>query len=302
MKVVRWVMLLAGIVAFAGAFYMFWQVRRHPLEIAERIGRDELERRGLVRRSLAGPRGEIVVWTRPGRGGPLVLVHGEDGSAAAWAAVVSRLPADRALVVPDLPGHGESAPRDGALRLDDLVDGLEVVLADASRDGPVTVVAHSLGAIVALRALGRVPGDAAEQLVIVAPWTLSPDDEAFAALFPASDEQALALLRRERKVKAPPIPDYLPPARVRRAAGGPLARLRADLAAGAGAFPPLPARVTVDLVLPEEDRIMPAERTGQLAARPGVRSVATLPACGHLPHEECPDELARVLTELLAAP
>ena len=303
MKVVRWVMLLAAVVAFVGGLYMFQKVRRHPLEIAELIGRRELERHGLVRREFPDVRGgAVVAWSRGGELPVLVLVHGEDGSAAGFSPLVARLPSERSLVVPDLPGHGESAPHAGALTLDELAEGLRAVLAGLPPQQPRVVVAHSLGVPVALLALddASVPRPAA--LVLVAPWTLRGDDGAFAALFPQDEDAALSLIRREQRVEAPPVPDYLPRARVRLGRDGPLARLRADLVRREAWPERRPDGVPLHIVLPQEDRIMPAERAAALATRLGAASVVALPSCGHIPQQECPDRLAETLLELVAFP
>lgn len=56
------------------------------------------------------PCGEgTIVWRIWGNGPPLVLAHGAQGSWTHWVRNIERLSRCRRLIVPDLPGHGDSA-------------------------------------------------------------------------------------------------------------------------------------------------------------------------------------------------
>jgi len=56
------------------------------------------------------PCGEgTMVWHIWGEGEPLVLAHGAQGSWMHWIRNIEALSAHRRLIVPDLPGHGDSA-------------------------------------------------------------------------------------------------------------------------------------------------------------------------------------------------
>lgn len=85
-----------------------------------------------------------------GDGDPLVLVHGLGGAAANWLALASLLLPGRRLLVPELSGHGGSAPLPAAPSLDAFADRLALVM---EREGaaPAPVVGHSLGGAIALR-------------------------------------------------------------------------------------------------------------------------------------------------------
>lgn len=89
-----------------------------------------------------------------GDGPPLVLLHGGiECGGAYWAPVITRLAETNRLVVPDVPGLGESAPVD---RLDDDTFGawLTGVLEQTHTEQP-TLVAHSLLGSAAARLAGR---------------------------------------------------------------------------------------------------------------------------------------------------
>jgi 2-hydroxymuconate-semialdehyde hydrolase len=99
-----------------------------------------------------------------GDGPPLVLLHGGiECGGAIWAPVVARLAARHRVVVPDLPGLGESGPVD---RLD------PVTFADwfgalvrLTCDQPPALVAHSLGGSLAAR-FATEHGELLERLVV----------------------------------------------------------------------------------------------------------------------------------------
>lgn len=85
-----------------------------------------------------------------GSGPPLLLLHGFGGAAWNFSELVPFLPGRR-LIVPDLPGHGGSAPLP-ATSLAGFADVLASLL-----DGPTDVVGHSMGGVVGLRLAERHP-------------------------------------------------------------------------------------------------------------------------------------------------
>jgi pimeloyl-ACP methyl ester carboxylesterase len=99
-----------------------------------------------------------------GDGPPLLLLHGGiECGGAYWAPVIAQLAERHRLVVPDVPGLGESAPVE---RLDDDTFGnwLTGVMEQTHAEQP-TLVAHSLlGSAAARFAVGR--GDLLRRLVV----------------------------------------------------------------------------------------------------------------------------------------
>ena len=87
-----------------------------------------------------------------GEGEPLVLVHGLGGAAANWLALAPLLLPGRRLLVPELPGHGGSAPLPAAPSLNAYADRIAALM-----DGPADVVGHSLGGAITLRLAIRRP-------------------------------------------------------------------------------------------------------------------------------------------------
>jgi pimeloyl-ACP methyl ester carboxylesterase len=101
-----------------------------------------------------------------GSGPPIVLVHGLGGMASNWLLVAPQLAGERRVIVPELPGHGGSAPLEEAQNIDPYADAV-LAVADAEGAVPAPWVGHSLGALVGLRAALRRP-DAVTGLVLAA--------------------------------------------------------------------------------------------------------------------------------------
>jgi pimeloyl-ACP methyl ester carboxylesterase len=101
-----------------------------------------------------------------GAGPPIVLVHGLGGMASNWRLVAPELARERRVLVPDLPGHGGSAPLAGAESLDPFADAVLAIVA-AEGAVPAPWVGHSLGGLVGMRAAARRP-DAVAGLVLAA--------------------------------------------------------------------------------------------------------------------------------------
>lgn len=104
---------------------------------------------------------------RQGTGEPVVLLHGLLGSHSYWDEVVKHISgAKYEVIVPDLLGFGQSdKPKDLQYRIEDHVAAIEKeVLADIKT--PVTLVGHSMGAMIALRLAARNP-DRVKTLILV---------------------------------------------------------------------------------------------------------------------------------------
>jgi pimeloyl-ACP methyl ester carboxylesterase len=114
-------------------------------------------------------------------GGSFILLHGIQGTAAAWSDVASRL-ADklgtrRAVIMPNLRGRGASLAPDlpAAYGLDDFSDDLRAVISMAPK--PVTLVGWSMGVVVTLAYLARY-GELGLDSLVLASGTAHAGDEA----------------------------------------------------------------------------------------------------------------------------
>lgn len=224
---------------------------------------------------------------------PVLLLHGLGATGAVWDGLAGLL--DQRLLAPDLPGHG------GSPRLPEYTfEALAAAVADAlDEPGPVAVLGHSLGGVVALElASGRYGLDVSSVLAVGIKVKWSEDDLARAAamatrpprLFTTREEAETAYLKISGLTGlAPADPDG-----VTETADG--WRLSLDSPAFGVGRPDMPrlladARCPVVLATGEND---PMCRPEQLLAL--VPEAVVLSGLGHNAHVEDPAAVAALLT------
>jgi pimeloyl-ACP methyl ester carboxylesterase len=261
--------------------------------------------------------GQRLRYVRTGSGPAVVLVHGFGSSLYTWKDVIPGLAPDHDTIALDLPGFGMS-DRPSNLRLDDL-PGAVSGLMDLLQVRRAALVGNSMGgaaaALVAARSPGRV---AALVLVDAAGFNLGPGERpglVRLAMSPVGQvvsrlpgqrllvELALrqvfrdpSLVTRER------VAEYL--AGVRQP--GAFAALRSlgdSLGDRSGivreALPHVSAPTLV--VWGRADAWIPLEQAGRFTASIAGSRLAIIEDSGHVPQEERPRELLRLLREFLAA-
>lgn len=127
------------------------------------------------------------------RGRPVLLLHGNSSSKSVWVRQIRLLSqAGRGLIVPDLPGHGESgnAPEPQETYSFPGYAGVIRRLLDLNDCGEVDVVGWSLGGHVGLELLGTEPR--VRSLLIVGTPPVRPSVEALHTAFHADDDMQLA--------------------------------------------------------------------------------------------------------------
>ncbi|MFD8974008.1 MULTISPECIES: alpha/beta fold hydrolase [Streptomyces] len=261
----------------------------------------------------SGPRTMSLAYERRGAGEPLLLLHGIGHHWQAWEPVLDVLAADREVIAVDLPGFGASdpLPEDCPYGLPSVVTVLGAFCEAVGFDRP-HVAGNSLGGLLALE-LGR------EKLVrsvtALSPagfWSEAERRYAFGTLramrgaarsLPVPAIERLSRTPAGRAVLTSTI--YARPGRrspeavvaetlaLRGAAG-----FHQTLAAGRTAPVPgdVPA-VPVTVAWGSRDRLL-LRRQGVRAkhALPGARLVR-LPGCGHVPMNDDPALVARVILD-----
>lgn len=106
-----------------------------------------------------------------GSGAPVVILHGGGQFAATWTPVISRLVTGHRAIVPDLPGHGASTVREGALDAGRVLAWVGELL-EATGPTPPVLLGHSLGGAIAAR-FAADHGDRISSLVLVDTFGLS---------------------------------------------------------------------------------------------------------------------------------
>lgn len=288
-------LVLAGIV-------VLFIARMRPLAMYAASGRRALLSAGLSKAAIASPVGLQTVF-KGGSGPVLVLLHGAGDQAAAWSIVAPKLLTGRTLVIPDLAGHGDSAPEEGPLSVETLLAGLSAVLDEAAPNERVTIVGNSLGAWLACLWAKEHP-ERVDRIVLVNGGPLKHEAEGL-TLQPKNRSEARKTIEALRDPGSIRVPDFVLDDVVREAAKGPIARLAAA-SEGMETFV-LEGRlgeltVPVDIVWGASDRMMPLSYAERMRGQLQRARLTALPRCGHVPQQECPAAFAEALSRLLALP
>jgi pimeloyl-ACP methyl ester carboxylesterase len=119
---------------------------------------------GAIRRLDSGA--TYLIREPEGDAGVVVFVHGLGSSGKAWEPVLRYAPEQVGFVIPDLPGFG-SSPRAKLPPLEAATDMVVELLRNCMGRSKVTVVAHSVGGIVAMKALNALDRERPDRLVLV---------------------------------------------------------------------------------------------------------------------------------------
>jgi pimeloyl-ACP methyl ester carboxylesterase len=239
-----------------------------------------------------------------GTGPLLILVHGAGDHAGTWAKVAPVLIRNHTLVIPDLAGHGESAPSAGIIEASAIVAGLEAVLAWHCQGRRATLVGNSLGAWMALVLAQRHP-EWVEKAVAVNGGPLPFSGEPV-NLLPTTREEARKTMSQLRDPGNPPVPDFVLDDMIRQSRTSALARFSATAATTMGDWLMDEARlatvqVPVDLVWGTADALMPLSYAERMrAVLPGSR-LFPVERCGHIPQAEAPGRFLEALGKALQA-
>lgn len=252
---------------------------------------------GRTRRQVITLAGGPAAWINGGRPGigegplrPLVLLHGLAGDALTWQFNLTALGTDRAVLAPDLPGHGSSTLDVGPGHVDDLARWVGALI-DAWGLTQVDLIGHSLGARVALSLAHQRPGIIGRATLIACAGLGSDLDHEFLdRLADACDLEQSRLAAA--KLFAQPGPLVEPMARAltlrqslpanRAAIRALLDANRADLSERLVTRDWAPA-VPVQLIWGADDSIVPPPPANLVPA--GI-PFHLLPGAGHMPHVE----------------
>lgn len=296
LKAVLIVLALIIVVIVAGVFY----VRQNPLAIYVKSTRAELAKAGLELESMDTSTGRLVYW-EGGAGPTLVLLHGVGDQSGAFQGVVAGLLEEHRLLIPDLPGHGDSEPAEGSLRMTVVYAGLEEFLAAEGGSEPVTLIGSSMGGWLSLIHAMRRP-EAVSRVVGVNAGGLR-GDRTDLSLTPPDREAARKLMHALRDPSSEPLPDFVLDDIVERSASGPIGRMTAewsDLEAHLLEGKLGEIEVPVDLVWGESDQLLSLDYAERMRAGLPRARLTLIEKCGHHPANECPAKLAETLDRVLA--
>jgi pimeloyl-ACP methyl ester carboxylesterase len=224
----------------------------------------------------------------------LILLPGLACDAEAWDGVAAPLAAHHRIAVSDVAARHASLPAMAAALL-------------AEHPGPLVLVGHSMGGIVALEALRQAPRRIAAAALLGS--TARPDTPELVAL----RTQAIGLFEEGRidEVLRANVPfafaPGVPPALVERYIGMIRRAGAAALIAGNRALierddqRPLLPRIACPLLVAcgEADALTPPEHSREIAAAVRDARLELLAGCGHMLTLEAPDRLAALLLDWL---
>lgn len=280
-----------------------WFVRFRPLSVYERTTRSALRRAGLHKVTVNAPAGPQLVWT--GGSGPLLLLlHGAGDQAGTWSHVAPKLAKSYTLIIPDLAGHGDSAPSSGPIDAKMVYDGINSVIDTLAPDQTVVVAGNSLGAWMGMVLAHRRP-EKVSMVVCIDGGAIQGTNE-HATLLPKNREEARMSVAQTRDAGSTPIPDYVLDDIVRRATTGSLGRF-ASTSASMGDWvldetALAEIRVPVRLVWGESDKLIPLEYAHRMQSSLKDVKLEVIPKCGHVPQAECPDAFVAAFEKALTTP
>lgn len=278
-----------------------WMLARRPLDVWVWANRRALASAGLKKLSVPSPAGPQTVFVG-GSGPVLVLLHGAGDQAATWAHVVPSLLKRYTLVIPDLAGHGESAPPAGLIQVADIFGALEAVISSQAPGQPVTIIGNSLGAWMGMVLANRHPSWVARVVAVNGGPLLGTNTKV--RMLPTNREEARETMAQLRDAASPAIPDKVLDQMVRQGPTGALARFAASAATmGEWLLSEEQLRslsIPVRLVWGVSDQLMPLDYARRMEAV--LPDVALIPVerCGHIPQQEAPERFQAALDQALA--
>ena len=220
----------------------------------------------------------------------LVLLHGANDNAGTWFTVAAALARTHRLIVPDLAGHGESAPSSGPIPISTVVSRLERLL-ESERD--FTLVGNSFGGWMAL-IYALLHPERVSRLVLEASGGLSrPLAISLAA---RSREEALPILRAVHGPAFQP-PEWAIEALLQRAVDSPMLRLT-ELLEHATEPRLGEIRIPATLVWGADDGVLPLSYAEALRQAIPHAELRVIEGAAHIPHLHQPQRFLECLTAI----
>lgn len=263
-----------------------------------------------------------LVEKNPGGRNLVILLHGFGASSASWSSVMDDFAADSHVIAYDRPGFGFTPLVDRSVQPDPYSLAGQVTLLAAlieanAKGRPVILVGHSAGGLLAAEFALQHPGVAA-MLILESPaiWRGSPVPPALAKMLSSAwlerfaktwvgsfDKVGMKILRDsyfdKSKLTEEAIVAYKAPMQ---SADWTLNLWRFMTADQSNAVRSNLWRLdlSVFIVSGDSDRIVKVEDTFKVAERIPGHSIYLVPNCGHIAHEEQPQDFWRVVSDFIS--
>lgn len=287
---------VAAVLAFLAVFYV------RPLATTFWLRKCALRMAGFRRAAIGTAVGTQAVW-HGGQGPLLVLLHGAGDEAGTWSRVAPQLKRRFHVVMPDLAGHGASAPAAGVLSLGTLLSALEEVLdAPPWQNQSMVIAGNSLGAWVSMLYAHKNP-HRVSRVILIDGGPLKSALEI--GLQPRNRAEARRALDAIFDPSTPRRPDFVVDDLIRLSNQGPISRLYAAGAEDISRYllddQLASFEKPVDLIWGASDRLVPLDYAKGLQAQLPHSTLTVIARCGHGPQIERPRKLAQILLQILAA-
>lgn len=251
-----------------------------------------MTRAALVRGGFERVEADGLVSFRGGSGDEtLLLLHGVNEQAGTWITIAPSLAARFRVIIPDLAGHGDSAPQEGPLLMDAILDGVHAVVL---REGVerMTIVGNSMGGWVAMLYALRHPERVARLVLEDASgmaWVLT------VPMFPKTQEEAIRCLRAVHGPAYEPE-QWVIDAMLQRAVSAPATRM-------SGLVPHLldgrlgQLAVPTTLIWGRDDGLLPLLYAQTLQKRIAGATLHVIDGAAHIPHRQQPERFLECLLE-----
>ncbi|MDW8405693.1 alpha/beta hydrolase [Chloroflexus sp.] len=258
----------------------------------------------------------------------LFLIHGLGDEADTWRAIIPPLTQSYRIIAPDLPGFGRSSGPNSGYSLTFFARAMAEFIAALGLQ-QVTLVGHSLGAMIAQRLSIGLPHLIQQQILISGCLPIKrqwPPRNLWPLLVPGLGELILASMQRSRELAFLSLrPFYynlynlpareqrflrrrvwarLHHARQRRATLSALRWLAVDALFRADQYLDLVSECSIPTILiaGEHDLIVDGETIEATeVVLEGHGQYLHLEDCGHMPQQECPDLICELIAELVPA-
>lgn len=297
--------IIPAIVFIASAAVFIW---KRPVTAGIWLGRLAMARSGFAHVVLQTPSGRLALWEK-GQGPVLLILHGANNEGTLQRAIAGPLSAQYRVLVPDLPGHGQSDPQSGPLTFAMMIRAVDAVI-DYTREPRITLVGHSMGGWLAIVYAWRHPDRVMRVFSVDGPPIRELTD--FMTLsrrefqLPSNREEARRFMAAALNSKNGPPPDFVIDDIVRRSRHGTLPRL---MAANPVDFErDLPddelrkVHTPVDLIWGEIDHDFTVASARKLESLLPAGRLTILPECGHNVPMECSANFLRTFEELMLQP
>ncbi|HWN78674.1 MAG TPA: alpha/beta fold hydrolase [Bradyrhizobium sp.] len=244
-----------------------------------------------------------------GKGPPLFLFHSLLSDRASFDAIVPKLSQSFRLIVPELPGFGQSRLVSGGLA--DVADRMAEAVRDAAGEDDAIVLGNGYGGFVALQMAIRHSGIAARLILADSGAAFSePGREAFRNMAVASKAKGLAAITdvAMRRLVAPEFqeehPDLMRDRREAFLRTDPEVFRAACVALAELDLRPELGKVTapVLVLVGEHDEATPPPMSRELAAGLPNARLKVISGCAHVPQLQSPEIFLDAIGDFLAAP